>query len=433
MAKILILCYNKALMEKLKEKIKGAPKSPGVYRFLGKENEILYIGKAKNLKNRLGQYLLREGLSRVLIAQMMPLVTSCDWTKTESEIEAVILEAELIRKLKPKYNIRLKDDKSFLVIKITREDYPKVEFDRIKNVDFKSKDYEVFGPYPTGDVVRRSLKYLRKIFPFYDCSKTKLNLFKKKNRTCLYGDLRVCPGICQELVSKGEYEKNIKDLKTFLKGGKKRLISRFRKEMESCARAKKFEEAALFRNKLLALEKINQVSVGLKDILVDNNQYSASFKRIEFYDISNIFGRYSTGSMAVMTDGQEDKKEYRRFKIKDENQSDIRMVYEVIKRRFNHNSDEGWAIPDLIGIDGGIMQLKAAKEALIASDIDIPIFSISKGKKRDKNDFHFLDRKIAEVVLKDEVLKRLLIHARDEAHRFAIGYYRKLHKKELFL
>lgn len=415
-------------MNKLKVQIKNAPSGPGIYRFFDQKNEVLYIGKAKNLKNRLNQYLKRESLSRPFIAQMMPTVFFVDWIETDSEIEAVVLEAELIRKEKPKYNIKQKDDKSFLVLKISNDEFPKVVLDRFKDVNLKDKDYEIFGPYPSGDILRKSLKILRKIFPFYDCSKTKMSSFKKRGRTCLYGDINICPGVCLSKISKDDYRKNIDNLKIFLRGGKRRLISKFKKEMEVLAKNKNFEQASVVRDRILALENLSQVSVGVKDSIVIPQDFQ--FKRIEFYDISNIFGHYAVGSMVVLSDGIIDKSQYRRFRIRKPSQNDLLMIAEVLKRRFS--GDNQWLRPDLIGIDGGVNQLKTAKDVLTKGEINIPVFSISKGEKRDKTDFHFIDRGLAKAVLKDQNLKKELINLQNESHRFAISYYRRVHRKETF-
>ena len=415
-----------------RDQIKNLPNSPGVYHFLDKDGAVLYVGKAKNLKNRLKQYFLKELNRGPAIAQMVQLAFDIKTIETESEIEAVILEAELIKKLKPKYNVKLKDDKSFLVIKITKDDFPLVSLERYKNVDTKDKSAWYFGPYPAGELLKKSLHYLRKVFPYRDCSKTKFGLQKKKGRTCIYGDIRVCTGPCADYVNKKEYKRNINFLMNFLKGKKAEVIKKLESEMAQNSKNKRFEEAANIRNQLMALKHLNDVALGLRDDSFEIN--SEVFKRIECYDISNLPTskgtevKYCVGSMVVFTDGKKDTDQYRQFKIKETSaRSDLERLQEVLQRRFKTD----WPKPDLVIIDGGNSQLNVAKKVLNDLDLDIPLISISKGAERKNNDFHFSDLKTAQYINYDKNLKNIAISARDEAHRFAIQYYRKLHEKEV--
>lgn len=410
----------------LKEKFTNLPQSPGVYHFLDKEGAVLYVGKAKNLRNRVKQYFLKELNRGPAIEQMVVFATDIRWIETESEIEAVILEAELINKLKPKYNIRSKDDKSFLVIKITKEDFPCVGLVRFKNVDLKDRNAEYFGPYPAGLLLKKSLRYLRKIFPFKDCTKTKFQIYKRKCRPCLYGDIAVCTAPCVEAVTKEEYRKNILYFRNFLRGKKKEVITLLERSMRRMSREKKFEEALVIRNRLQALAHIKDVSIGLRDDLYNLN--SVIFSRIECFDISNIMGEFAVGSMVVFLHGKSDKSEYRRFRIKGNGASDLERLKEVLMRRFKC----GWEKPNLLVIDGGEQQLRVAKEVVKEFNLSIPIVSISKGPRRIKNDFHFSDSNIAKYFHEDNDLQNIAICARDEAHRFAINYYRKVHERELF-
>jgi len=476
----------------LKDQIKDLPAKPGVYHFLDENGSILYVGKAKNLKNRLRQYALKELGRGPAIEQMMRLATKIKWLETESEIEAVLLEADQIQKLKPKYNIRQKDDKSFLVIKITRKNpkseirNPKkavipaeagiysnnfldsrlrgndrgksgndrgksrndnglfscVELVRFRNVDYSDKTAEYFGPYPSGELLKKSLRYLRKVFPFRDCSKTKFNTYQKKGRPCTYGDIRVCTGPCAGWVDEKAYERNIEYLKDFLRGKKVRVIKSLEKEMLALSKEKHYEEAANVRNQFRALQHLNDVAVGVRDDLFDAS--AIIFKRIECYDISNlpagkagILDKYAVGSMVVFANGKSDKDEYRKFKIRDEGQetrderqsnSDLARLEQVLSRRFKND----WPRPDLIIIDGGIAQLEVAKRVLKKYNLNVPAISISKGPQRLKNDFHFSDSVIAKYFNGNETFKNIAIAARDESHRFAISYYRTLHRKGIF-
>ncbi|MEI6499294.1 MAG: GIY-YIG nuclease family protein [bacterium] len=426
-------------MTELKHKIKSLPNTPGVYHFLDAEGVVLYVGKAKNLKNRLKQYFLKDLGRGPAIEQMVVLANDIKWIETESEIEAVILEAELIKKLKPKYNIRLKDDKSFLAIRIAKNTsktepqiiFPIVELVRYRNVDFSDKSADYFGPYPSGELLKSSLRILRKIFPYRDCTKTKFNTYRRKHRTCIYGDLRVCSGPCNDWVNEEQYAKNIEYLKEFLRGRKKNIIVELEKEMKELSKSLRYEEASLVRNKLMALDHIKNVALGLRDDVFHIE--STLFHRIECYDISNIMGEYAVGSMVVSIDGKPDKSEYKLFKIKMEKGSvelpnnDLDRLRQVLERRFKND----WAKPDLLVVDGGELHLKVAKEVLAANGLDIPLVSISKGAKRDKNDFHFASGAVAKHFLNSEALKNIIISARDESHRFAIQYYRKLHLRSM--
>lgn len=425
------------------------PRSPGVYHFLDENGLVLYVGKAKNLKNRIRQYFLKELNRGVAIEQMVRLAADIKWIETESEIEAVLLEAELIKKLKPKYNIRQKDDKSFLTIRIAKkisnaklqisnkssnsknkndQMFPIVEMVRFKDVDLKDKTADYFGPYPAGLLLKKSIRYLRKIFPFRDCSKTKFNTYKKRGRPCIYGDIGVCTGPCLPEITKEQYYKNINYLKQFLRGRKKRIIADLEKEMKSLSRQKNYEQAAIVRNQLKGLLHLKDVALGIRDDAFDPNDIL--FKRIECYDIANIGEQFAVGSMVVFTNGKPDKNGYRRFRVKSEKlkvESDLERLEQVLQRRFKND----WPKPDLVIVDGGELQLRVAVNILSQSKLNIPAISISKGPKRQKNDFHFSNADIAKYFSRDKYLQRVSIAARDEAHRFAISYYRLLHKKSL--
>ncbi len=459
----------------LKDQIKELPAKPGVYHFLDESGGILYVGKAKNLKNRLRQYFLKELGRGPAIDQMVRLAVQIKWTETESEIEAVLLEAEQIQKLKPKYNVRQKDDKSFLVIKITRKSqkskvksqndnsklknvilseaknpntkrsfanaqndilrFPCVELVRFRNVDFADKTAEYFGPYPSGDLLKKSLRYLRKAFPFRDCSRSKFNTYKKQGRPCVYGDIRVCTGPCAGYVDEKGYERNVKFLKDFLRGKKERVVKTLEKEMLSLSKKKQYEEAANVRNQFRALQHLNDVAVGVRDDLFDPN--TIMFKRIECYDISNILDQYAVGSMVVFANGKPNKDEYRKFKVRDEGlatrdqgrlNNDLARLEQVLNRRFKND----WPKPDLVIIDGGSTHLEVAKLVLKRYNLNMPSVSISKGPQRRKNDFHFSDSTVAKYFKDNKALQNIAVMARDESHRFAISYYRTLHRKGIY-
>lgn len=432
-----------------KSEIDHFPKSPGVYFFLDAKGVVLYVGKAKKLNSRIKSYFLKNLDRGPVIDQMMELAVKADYTRTESEIEAVFLEAELIKKLWPKYNSALKDDKSFNFIRISKEEYPIVTLVRSREIDQNKKlkvKAELFGPYPAGLALKKSIRYLRRIFQFRDCSITKYNLADKKNRKCLYGDINICSAPCADGISKEEYRKNISYFRKFLRGKKKEIIKSLERDMKNASRSGNFELAAHHRDQILALNHLHQVAIGLRDDSFDSSKIL--FNRIECYDISNISGEYAVGAMSAITNGKADNSEYRKFKIKTvKGANDLAMLEEMLVRRFKNS----WPKPDLIVIDGGINQLNIAKKVieelksessrqslsrtlLIDSNnnFDIPIVSIAKGAKRDKNELHFSNQNIAQYIKKTPVAQKSIILARDEAHRFAIKYYRLLHGKDLF-
>lgn len=401
------------------------PISPGVYQFVDKVGGVLYIGKAKNLRHRVKSYYSKDHGRGHRIDLLLQTTAGIKTIETDSEIEAVLLEAELINKIKPRFNVSLKDDKSFLLLQFTKDKYPRLELIRAHDKELNKKNTRgVFGPYPSGDLLKRSIKYLRKLFPFRDCSNTKYKTYQKKGRTCLYGDLKLCLGPCANKVGEAEYKKQLSYLKEFLKGKKANILLKLNLEMAKASRAQNFEIAAIIRNKIYSLEHLRKVAVGLKDEKFDSTKII--FNRIECYDISNIFGQYAVGSMAVLESGKKDKAEYRKFKIKwVSGANDVGMIREILMRRFRND----WPMPDLVVIDGGQPQLNAAIETLKQLKIDIPIVSIAKGAKRDKNEFHYSNSDLAKYIKSTPEAGHLIIMARDEAHRFAIEYYRLLHRK----
>ncbi len=340
-----------------------------------------------------------------------------------------------------------------MVIKITKEEFPVISTVRYRDLDNKDKSAEYFGPYPAGDMLKKSLRYIRKIIPFRDCSTTKFNSHQKIEKRCLFGDLNLCAVPCESKLSAKEYQKNIKLLKDFLRGKKKNVANTLIREMKKLSKQKNYEEAKIYRDRLSALEHIDKVAVGLRDDMV--RPENILFRRIECYDISNISGQYAVGSMIVFSNGEKDKDQYRKFRIKqqkychsepmkylgeesqrsfasaqDDSKSyigDVGAIKEILIRRFKND----WPKPDLIVIDGGISQLNIAQLVLHSMKIKIPVLSIAKGEKRMKNEFHYSRPELGKYLQKNIDLQRVVIKARNEAHRFAITYYRKLHTKNM--
>lgn len=393
--------------EKLIFKIKKFPDSPGVYIMRDKNRKPIYIGKASSLRHRVISYFQRPQETR--IEKMLSQVSSIDSKKTDSVIEALFLENNLIKKYQPKYNVKLKDDKSFLGIFITKEDWPRIMPARLTQ---KLPKGEFYGPFPSAGQVREALQIIRKIFPF------RVSCQPMSGKACFEYHLGMCPGVCAGKLSKQEYQNIIRQIKLFLKGHKKQVVKNLEKEMRATAKKMEFEKAARLRDQIFALKHIQDVALIKEEEIETAGEIPA---RIEAYDISNISGAFAVGSMVVFTEGLIDKSQYRKFKIKTvPGANDVAMLKEVLLRRLNHKE---WQYPDLIIIDGGKGQAYGAKDVLKARKLNIPIVGIAKGPERDKNEI------IADKGL--DIDNKLLLRIRDEAHRFAIEYYRLRHRKGL--
>ena len=395
-------------MDKIKliDKIRKFPDTPGVYLMRSKTNDLLYIGKATSLRHRVLSYFQRpqEGRIEVMLGQ----VANIEIQRTDSVIEALLLENNLIKKYQPKYNVQLKDGKTYLGIFVTDEDWPKVIPARSTQ---KLPKGEFFGPFPSSKEVGEALQILRKLFPFrVSC--------EPLTKACFEYHLGMCPGVCAGKIGLTEYQERIRQLRLFLHGQKKRVIQVLEKEMKKLSVDLEFEKAAKIRDQIFALRHIQDVALIRDENLLDLNPIP---ERIEAYDISNIAGQFSVGSMVVFSEGVIDKNEYRKFKIKTvSGTDDIASIKEVLSRRLRH---EEWPFPSLILVDGGRGQVNGACEVIKSLDLEIPVVGIAKGPSRKKNDI-ITDQKI-------EVDKKILVRLRDEAHRFAIEFYRATHRKSL--
>lgn len=393
-----------------------------------KTGKILYIGKAKNLKSRVSSYFQNSENLLPKTKILISLVLKIDYIKVQSELEALLLEANLIKKYNPKYNVDLKDGKSYPYLEITLgEDFPRVFISR-KTGNSKSK---YFGPYPDAKTLKLILKYVRKIFPFCSC--------KSHPSSCLYHHLGLCP-LPIHKIDKKSYRKIIKKIITFLQGKKNILVKDLKKEMDSCSQEQNYEQASIIKNQLLKIEELGNLKISPLSYLENPNLLSDIIreeltdlknvlslktlpKRIECYDISNTSGTLATGSMVVFKNGEADKKEYRRFKIKNsQTPNDLLMLSEVFERRFNNN----WPLPDLIIVDGGKTQLTVLERLQERHKLKIPSISLAK--------------KFEEIYVKQEKIILpasspalfLLQKIRDEAHRFARSYHLYLRSKNLF-
>ena len=383
---------------------------------------VIYIGKAVSLRKRVQSYFRKQSLG-IKTDVLVSRIASIDYIETQSEAEALLLEASLIKEHHPKYNIDLKDDKSYPYIVITSEEFPRISVERPRE---KEKGYHYYGPYVDAKLIREALIIIRKIFHFRTCDP-----FPKKE--CLDYHLGLCEAPCIGQISRQEYAKNIRNVCLILEGKKDVLYRNLRREMEELARANKFEEAGEIRDQLRALGALYS---GTKDV----NYYKEAEQlqralnlprlpqRIETFDISNIMGEQAVGSMVSFFNGKPDKNNYRRFRIREvEGIDDFKMIAEIVRRRYRRLKNEGLSFPDLIVIDGGKGQLSAAHGELLALEIHIPIIAIAKREEEI-----FMPKRRDPIRLAHDSLGlKLLQRLRDEAHRFAIQYHRTLKRKEV--
>jgi len=416
-----------------KAKINTLPQKPGVYIFKNKSGKVLYVGKAAHLQNRVKSYFQASTELSPAKQTMVEKVKDIDYVISSSEKEALLLECNLIKKYKPKYNITFKDDKRYKYIRISYpEDYPKLHITRTVKDDGAS----YFGPFTDGLALKRTLKLIRKIFPYRDCN---LNIFSDtkeelKQKACLYYYLDRCLGPCIGKVSKEDYNNIIRQCELFLLGKLGDILKDLKRQMKKAALKKDFEKAAFLRNQIEDLQEVNakQYLVPSKNFLTSTDLQELASKiglkkfpnRIECFDISNIQGKQATGSMVAFKNGQPKKSDYRKFKIKTISKAnDVGMMREMLKRRLKHKD---WSLPDLIIVDGGKPQLNMALKVLRKFRLDIPAIALAKRKEEI-----YLPSQAKPLTLpKDSKALYLIQRIRDEAHRFAIIYHRKLRGKK---
>ncbi|MDO8493491.1 MAG: hypothetical protein Q7S19_03045 [bacterium] len=405
-------------MERLKQKL---PDSPGVY-FFKKGKGILYIGRATSLQSRVRSYFNKETINSrgAFIAGMVAEATSLVCRQTDSVLEAIILEAELIKKYQPRFNSKEKDNKSFYYIVVTAENFPRVLMVRGRNLEMKDNDFKIkklFGPFPSGTELKEALRVIRKLFPFRD------KCLPNSGRSCFNRQIDLCPGVCIGEVSRVEYKKQTKKIELFLSGKKKTVISLLKKEMNIFANKREFERAEITKRKIFALEHIQDVSLIKREsaILPDFGEKNKIF-RIEAYDIAHQSGTNNVGVMVVLENNEPNKEEYRKFKIRGDYPSDdLRSLREVLERRLNHPE---WRFPDLIVVDGGKLQVAVAEDIMKRDGLLIPIVGVVK-------DEHHRPKNIlgdVEIIKKYE---RKILLANNEAHSYAINYFRKLSIKSM--
>ncbi len=418
----------------IKAKVKTLPLTSGVYLMKDKNGKVLYIGKAICLRKRVQSYFTRPKGAISKTDLLVSEIEDIGIIETNSEAEALILEASLIKQFQPKYNIDLRDDKSYPFIEITKEKFPRISVVRLdkkklalKESNPKKIKAHYYGPYVEPRLIREALNIIRKIFHFRTCQPF-------PHKVCLDYHMGLCDAPCEHFIDQKSYAKTIKHVCLILKGKKDALYNNLRKEMEALSGNKRFEEAAKIRDQIRA---IGALYSGTKDI----NYYKEAEQlqrvlnlprrpeRIEAFDISNTMGRQAVGSMVSFLNGKPDKNHYRRFRIREVEQiDDFKMIGEIVRRRYQRLKNESKAFPDLIVIDGGKGQLSSALAQLKALDVSIPITSIAKQEEEI-----FLPHHRDSIKLPPESLGlKLIQRIRDEAHRFAISYHRKLRGQHVF-
>ncbi|HAV43473.1 TPA: excinuclease ABC subunit C [bacterium] len=420
----------------LSQRIKSLPDAPGVYLLKDKEGKVIYIGKAISLKKRVGSHFQRGSNSikeQILVSKVVDL----DYIVTSSEFEAMLLECNLIKEHRPRYNVRLKDDKRYPMVKITiNEGCPRLVLVRREAQDGAA----YFGPYTQSQDLRRNLRYAREIFPI--CISRQKVKVKEGKRPCLDFYMGRCLAPCAGKIDLKAYRELIEELIIFLQGHHDELTKRLKEKMAILAQGLRFEEAGKVRDQIKAIEGLSKVRFLSKEeglIKVDSPLSELKVflrlpvipRRIEAFDVSNIRGKLATASLVVFEEGRPLKSGYRHFRIKTlDSMDDVGMIKEVIARRFKRLLSEKEPRPDLVLIDGGKTQLRAAYTVLVELGLgDLPLIGLAKPKEEEESEkIYTLNRKTPLRPTKDSVLLHLLQQIRDEAHRFAISYHRRLRR-----
>jgi excinuclease ABC subunit C len=425
------------------EKVRTSfPDAPGVYLFQDKQGRVIYVGKAKNLKARAGSYFLKAAAGDSRTSQLVHEAYDIDFLEAESEVDALLMEARLVKDIQPKFNRDLRDDKSFPYLQITtHEDFPRVEITR----EPRSSGVKLYGPFANVASLRGALQVLQRVFQFRTCS---LDIEESDDRwrwfrPCLLASIRQCTAPCNLRISKEEYRRDIQRLKKFLEGGRKPLLAEMRAEMQAAAEAKRFEQAAKLRDEIKMLESLSERGdlekheqpevfyqdpkkglAGLQKVL----KLSKQPRTIEGVDIAHLGGDETVASLVQFIDGLPFKPGYRRFRIREvAGVDDYASIHEVVARRFRRLDAEGEMFPDILLIDGGKGQLGKAITAFESLHITPPTL-LSLAKREE----------LIYVAGRDEPLRlsrhayglRLLQYVRDEAHRFAQHYHHLLRRKK---
>ena len=424
-------------------KVREFPVTPGVYLMKDSAGRVIYVGKAKSLRTRAGSYFLKAAAEDRRTAEMVREIADVDYLEADSEVDALLVEARLIKDVQPKFNQDLKDDKTFPYLEITtREDFPRVEFTRTP----QERGTKLYGPFAGAGSLRGAVQVLQKIFKFRTCS---LDIDEEEQkwrwyRPCLLASIGQCSAPCNLRISKEEYRRDIQRLRMFLEGKKHKLLGEMKEEMRVAAAELKFEQAARLRDEIHLLETLDErgeleTHVQPEVFFVDPKKGLAGLQKvlkldepprtIEGVDIAHTGGGETVASLVQFIDGLPFKPNYRRFKIRDvAGVDDYASIREVIARRFQRLHDESHIFPNLLLVDGGKGQLSAALEAFAELQIDPPVV-ISLAKREEEV---FVPRAEAPLRLsRHSYALRLLQYVRDEAHRFAQHYHHMLRRKSM--
>lgn len=458
---------------KLEAKLKTLPSSPGVYFHKSADGEIIYVGKAAILKNRVRQYFQSQRDMDVKTRALVAEIDDTDWTETESEIDALFLESEMVKRYMPRFNILLRDDKSQMYVRIDmNNEWPYVCFTRNPADDGAS----YFGPYYNGFAIKKALRYLRRVFPYY----TKPPKPGERADLDSHIGLSPLPGVTSQ-----EYKATLRKLIRYFEGGRKSLAKEIEKEMHQSAKLHDFENAARLRNRLNDLRELQRkIMFGDREFLDISKDKALSDlvtllglpkipARIEGYDISHMGGVNVVASMVVFTNGVSNRSEYRKFKTKIEQNNDTANMNETIHRRFSEKNIASWGMPDLVLIDGGKGQLDAAIKAMQERGVKVPVISIAKREEEIivHQQYSHIDATVLESLIKNpgqnEYVERsgsyyvvnlhpgqlnasshsrnlrgapltnihsdvvkLFQRIRDESHRFAVSYHTVLKRQK---
>jgi excinuclease ABC subunit C len=424
-----------------REKVRQFPTTPGVYLMKDDKGRVIYVGKAVNLRSRAGSYFTKAAAIERRTAELVREIADIDFLPADSEVDALLLEARLVKDIQPRFNQELKDDKTFPYLEIhIREDFPRVEFTRTP----KTRGTKLYGPFTSPRKLRGTITVLQKIFRFRTCT---LDIDDQDQRwrwfrPCLLHSISQCTAPCNLRISKDEYREDIRRLTMFLDGKKTALLAELREEMQAAAKALKFEKAARLRNDLRALENLDlrgnlDEHAQPEVFYIDPKRGMAGLKkvfklpemprRIEGVDIAHLQGGETVASLVQFIDGLPFKHGYKRFKIRTvEGVDDFASIREVVARRINRLHQDGEPLPDILLIDGGPGQLSAALEAMQILEITPP-FTISLAKREEE--VYVPGESEPRRLSRHSYGLRLLQYVRDEAHRFAQHYHHILRRK----
>lgn len=416
----------------LKEKIKQLPDSPGVYMMKDDNGFILYIGKAGNIRKRVSSYFYPNRKLNQRLEAMVGKVNDISYISTFTEAEALIYENSLIKKLSPKYNVALKDGKTYPQLKLTlNEKFPRLFITRQRKKDGAA----YFGPYADARLLRDAVKILRQVFPLRSCTKL-------AKRLCLEYHIKQCLGPCVGKIDEKNYAEIVSELKLFLEGKREELLKRLSEKMRESAGREDFEEAARIKNRIEALASIREKTVRYNPLdetfeLKNIVGVKGPLDTIEAFDVSNIMGEEAVGSVISFYKGRPKKCDYRRFRIKAVSGiDDYAMMRELVRRRYERLIKEKRGLPDLVVVDGGKGHLSVAIGELEKLGLmSLPAIGIAKPARREDGfgrsggefEHVYLKGKADPVILPEgSKALHLLERIRDEAHRFALSYHKKL-------